>query len=151
MDGLRVLKNKEGDLPKINAMMRFTGKSGKEWKIYIRHPEISKLIEDSAKVGGKDKEQDLFRYVDDNGKDYDVKAEHINDYLDKHMENRYTAKDFRTWAASWKTAARLAMVSEATEADMSLLPKLHEEAIQRSEKDGFPPLRRVVRQISQGH
>ena len=52
VDGLRVLKNKEGDLPKINAMMRFTGKSGKEWKLYIRHPEISKLIEDSAKEGG---------------------------------------------------------------------------------------------------
>ena len=139
VDGFRVLKNKGEDLPKINAMMRFTGKSGKEWKLYIRHPEISKLIEDSAKIGGKDKQQDLFRYVDDNGKDYDVKAEHINDYLDKHMENRYTAKDFRTWAASWKTAARLAMVSEATEAEMNLLPKLHEEAINRSEKDGFPP------------
>ena len=139
VDGMRVLKGSNKPLPKINAMMKFTGKSGKDWKIYIRHPEISKLIEDSAKIGGKDKEQDLFRYVDENGNDFDIKAEHINDYLDQKMENKYTAKDFRTWAASWKTGARLAMVSEASEKEISELPELHQEAVEKSEKDGFPP------------
>ena len=139
VDGMRVLKGSNKPLPKINAMMKFTGKSGKDWKIYIRHPEISKLIEDSAKIGGKDKEQDLFRYVDENGNDFDIKAEHINDYLNQKMENKYTAKDFRTWAASWKTGARLAMVSEASEKEISELPELHQEAVEKSEKDGFPP------------
>ena len=139
VEGMRVLKGSNKPLPKINAMMKFTGKSGKDWKIYIRHPEISKLIEDSAKIGGKDKEQDLFRYVDENGNDFDIKAEHINEYLNQKMENKYTAKDFRTWAASWKTGARLAMVSEASEKEISELPELHQEAVEKSEKDGFPP------------
>tara|TARA_B100000941_G_scaffold274984_1_gene236515 strand:+ start:319 stop:1626 length:1308 start_codon:yes stop_codon:yes gene_type:complete len=139
VEGMRVLKDSTKPLPKVNAMMEFTGKSGKDWKIYIRHPEISKLIEDSAKIGGKDKEQDLFRYVDENGNDFDIKAEHINEYLNQKMENRYTAKDFRTWAASWKTGARLAMVSEASEKEISELPELHREAVEKSNKDGFPP------------
>ena len=139
VEGMRVLKGSNKPLPKINAMMKFTGKSGKDWKIYIRHPEISKLIEDSAKIGGKDKEQDLFRYVDENGNDFDIKPEHINEYHDQKMENKYTAKDFRTWAASWKTGARLAMVSEASEKEISQLPELHREAVENSEKDGFPP------------
>ena len=139
VEGMRVLKDSNKPLPKINAMMKFTGKSGKDWKIYIRHPEIAKLIEDSAKIGGKDKEQDLFRYVDENGNDFDIKAEHINEYLNQKMENKYTAKDFRTWAASWKTGARLAMVSEASEKEISELPELHQEAVEKSEKDGFPP------------
>ena len=139
VEGMRVLKGSNKPLPKINAMMKFTGKSGKDWKIYIRHPEISKLIEDSAKIGGKDKEQDLFRYVDENGNDFDIKAEHINEYLNQKMENKYTAKDFRTWAASWKTGARLAMVSEASEKEISELPELHQEAVEKSKKDGFPP------------
>ena len=139
VEGMRVLKDSNKPLPKINAMMKFTGKSGKDWKIYIRHPEISKLIEDSAKIGGKDKEQDLFRYVDENGNDFDIKAEHINEYLNQKMENKYTAKDFRTWAASWKTGARLAMVSEASEKEISELPELHQEAVEKSKKDGFPP------------
>ena len=137
VDGFRVLETND-PLPKINVMMEFTGKSGKDWKLYIRHPEIAKLIEDSAKVGGKDKEQDLFRYRDEHGNDYDIKAEHINDYLDERMDNRYTAKDFRTWAASWKTAARLAMVSDASEKEISELPELHQKALKRSEKDGLP-------------
>tara|TARA_B100000579_G_scaffold205084_1_gene167612 strand:- start:899 stop:2191 length:1293 start_codon:yes stop_codon:yes gene_type:complete len=126
----------EGD---IDAVMSFTGKSGKEWKLLIKDDQVAKLIEESGKIGGKEKTQDLFRYLDDNGNDYDVKAEHINDYLERNMDHRYTAKDFRTWAASWKTAARLAMVSDATESQIMKLPKLHEEAVENSEETGFPP------------
>ena len=123
----------------IDAVLNFTGKSGKEWKLLIKDDQVAKLIEESGKIGGKEKTQDLFRYLDDNGNDYDIKAEHINDYLEEHMDHRYTAKDFRTWAASWKTAARLAMVSEASENQINKLPKLHKDAVEESEKTGFPP------------
>ena len=123
----------------IDAVLNFTGKSVKEWKLLIKDDQVAKLIEESGKVGGKEKTQDLFRYLDDNGNDYDIKAEHINDYLEEHMDHRYTAKDFRTWAASWKTAARLAMVSEASENQINKLPKLHKDAVEESEKSGFPP------------
>ncbi|MED6346107.1 MAG: hypothetical protein VX626_03280 [Candidatus Thermoplasmatota archaeon] len=126
----------EGD---IDAVLNFTGKSGKEWKLLIKDDKVAKMIEESGKIGGKEKTQDLFRYLDDNGNDYDIKAEHINDYLERHMQHRYTAKDFRTWAASWKTAARLAMVSDASEAQIKKLPKLHQEAVENSEETGFPP------------
>ena len=126
----------EGD---IDAVLNFTGKSGKEWKLLIKDDKVAKLIEESGKIGGKEKTQDLFRYLDDSGNDYDIKAEHINDYLERHMQHRYTAKDFRTWAASWKTAARLAMVSAASEAQIKKLPKLHQEAVENSEETGFPP------------
>jgi len=123
----------------IDAVLNFTGKSGKEWKLLIKDDQVAKLIEESGKIGGKEKTQDLFRYLDDNGNDYDIKAEHINDYLESHMDHRYTAKDFRTWAASWKTAARLAMVSEASDAQIKKLPKLHRDAVEESENSGFPP------------
>ena len=123
----------------IDAVLNFTGKSGKEWKLLIKDDRVAKLIEESGKIGGKEKTQDLFRYLDDNGNDFDIKAEHINDYLERKMDHRYTAKDFRTWAASWKTAARLAMVVEASEAQIKKLPKKHEHAVEESEKTGFPP------------
>ena len=123
----------------IDAVLNFTGKSGKEWKLLIKDDRVAKLIEESGKIGGKEKTQDLFRYLDDNGNDFDIKAEHINDYLERKMDHRYTAKDFRTWAASWKTAARLAMVAEASEAQIKKLPKKHEHAVEESEKTGFPP------------
>ena len=135
----------------IDAVLNFTGKSGKEWKLLIKDDRVAKLIEESGKIGGKEKTQDLFRYLDDNGNDFDIKAEHINDYLERNMDHRYTAKDFRTWAASWKTAARLAMVSEASEAQIKKLPKKHEEAVKESEKTGFPPIHIVGWQDSEGH
>tara|TARA_B100000686_G_scaffold99816_1_gene106949 strand:- start:8579 stop:9868 length:1290 start_codon:yes stop_codon:yes gene_type:complete len=125
----------EGD---IDAVLNFMGKSGKEWKLLIKDDTIAKLIEESGKIGGKEKTQDLFRYVDKNGNDFDIKAEHINDYLEKHMKHRYTAKDFRTWAASWKTAARLAMVAEASDSEISKLPDEHRNAEERAEESGFP-------------
>ena len=54
------------------------------------------------------------------------------------MKHRYTAKDFRTWAASWKTAARLAMEAEASDSEISKLPDEHRNAEERAEESGFP-------------
>ena len=134
----------------IDAVLNFVGKSGKEWNLLIKDDRVAKLIEQSGKIGGKNKSQDLFRYLGQDGKDYDIKAEHINDYLEKHMNHRYTAKDFRTWAASWKTASRLAMVSEASEKQISKLPKLHENAVKESEDTGFPTFIRWSGQTLKG-
>ena len=96
----------EGEL---DAIFEFTGKSGKLWRRRIWEDDLALLIEASAKVGGRSKAQDLFRYEDTNGRDFDIKSNHINEYLDdiasKHI--KVTAKDFRTWSATWKTAFRL--------------------------------------------
>lgn len=98
-------KNAEG---KGDAVFEFVGKSGKLWKRRIWEDDLVKIIQASGEVGGKNKNQDLFRYHDKNGNDYDVKANHINEYLDAITPNAdVTAKDFRTWAATWKAAFRL--------------------------------------------
>jgi DNA topoisomerase-1 len=99
-------KNAEGEL---DAVFEFVGKSGKLWKRRIWEDDLAKLIQASGEVGGLDKKQDLFRYEDKNGNDFDIKSNHINEYLDAiTAENeKVTAKDFRTWAATWKTAFRL--------------------------------------------
>ncbi len=96
----------EGEL---DAIFEFTGKSGKLWKRRIWEDDLALLIEASGKVGGNSKSQDLFRYEDNNGRDFDIKSNHINEYLDKiaSKHQKVTAKDFRTWAATSKTAYRL--------------------------------------------
>jgi DNA topoisomerase-1 len=96
----------EGEL---DAVFEFTGKSGKLWKMRIWEDEIAHLIRASGKIGGRHKNQDLFRFEDESGDDYDIKANHINEYIDATTpsDHRVTAKDFRTWAATWKAASRL--------------------------------------------
>lgn len=100
-------KSAEGEL---DAVFEFVGKSGKLWKRRIWEDDLALLIEASGKVGNqKDRKQDLFRYEDGHGNDFDVKAGHINEYLDATTPKqvKVTAKDFRTWAATWKAASRL--------------------------------------------
>ena len=94
---------------KQDAVFEFMGKSGKFWKRRIWEDDLVALIVASGQLGGQKKSQDLFRYEDKNGEDFDVKANHINEYLDDitATHSKVTAKDFRTWAATWKTAHRL--------------------------------------------
>ena len=131
-------KEAEGE---IDAVFDFIGKSGKRWRLVIEDDKLANLIEDSGKVGGKKKSQDLFRYIDENGKDFDIKADHINKSIATVFEGLgFTAKDFRTWAASWKTGARLALVAEASEAEISKLHKIMAKELEKSEETGFDPI-----------
>ena len=111
-----------------DAFFKFTGKSGKEWKILVKDNELVELIKESRNVGVNKNKEELFRYEDEDGNDFDIKAEHINKYIQDATDSDYTAKQFRTWAASWKMAARLALISEASEEEILEIPKLYEKA-----------------------
>ncbi len=123
----------------IDAIFDFPGKSGKRWRLLIVDDDLVSMIEESQNVGDLDDEQDLFMYLDENKKPRDLKAEHINEYLDEctDEETKYTAKDFRTWAASWKTAHRLALISEATEEELNQIPDLLVKAKEKKEVTEF--------------
>jgi len=100
-------KDAEG---KIDAIFEFVGKSGKLWKRRIWEDDLALMIADSGAIGSQKNNVDLFKYEDGNGEVYDIKSHHVNDYLDTITPNnqKVTAKDFRTWAATWKMASRLA-------------------------------------------
>ena len=100
-------KNAEG---KIDAIFEFVGKSGKLWKRRIWEDDLAMMIADSGTIGNQSKNVDLFKYEDGNGHVFDIKSNHVNEYLDSitPVDQKVTAKDFRTWAATWKMASRLA-------------------------------------------
>ncbi|MDP6742589.1 MAG: hypothetical protein QF807_07480 [Candidatus Thalassarchaeaceae archaeon] len=124
----------------IDAILNFTGKSGKQWRLLIEDDNIARMIEASGKVGGRKKSQDLFRYIDIHGNDYDVKAEHINNYIEEALDVRYTAKAFRTWSASWKTGARLALVATASDNLIANISKLTKRELARVEDTEEEPI-----------
>ena len=96
----------------MDAIFSFTGKSGKPWKLLIRDDDIVKLIEEAKSLGDNNDETDLFSYTDEIGNIVDIKADHVNKYIQEATKKGYTAKNFRTWAASWKAGARLALIFE---------------------------------------
>lgn len=97
---------------KHDAVFSFTGKSGKDWNITIEDDDLVQMILDTKKLGDEHKDQDLFYYHNlETDNHNDLKAEHINSYIREITGKSFTAKDFRTWAATWKCGSRLAKVS----------------------------------------
>jgi len=96
---------------KHDAIFAFTGKSGKDWNIKIEDDTLVEMILETKKLGEENDEQDLFYYHNlETGNENDLKADHINSYIQEATGESYTAKDFRTWAATWKCGSRLAKV-----------------------------------------
>jgi len=91
----------------VGGKFTFVGKSNKKHEIEINDEEIPDLpaLIMMCKDAKKRKSEDLFLFFDENGKPQDVKAYHVNDYIQEISGEKFTAKDFRTWGGT-KLAAK---------------------------------------------
>ena len=105
-------KHIKGDIAegRHDAVFSFTGKSDKDWEITIEDDNIVDLILKTNRLGAKD--ADLFMYISEAGNEVDLKAEHINQYIRASSGEGFTAKNFRTWGATYRCAERLAFLSQ---------------------------------------
>ena len=112
-NGHMVRKTGENAEGRHDAVFSFTGKSGKSWEIRIEDDDLVDLLLKTRKMGSKGKDTDLFYFINlETDNENDLKAEHINQYIQDATGESYTAKDFRTWAATWKCAYRLAFIDK---------------------------------------
>jgi DNA topoisomerase-1 len=94
--GLTTLRNKHVDLLKDNLTVEFVGKRGKNHKITLRNKKLIKLINQCQEIPG----WELFQYFDENKVKKSVDSTMVNEYIHDLSGEIFTAKDFRTWAAS---------------------------------------------------
>ena len=94
-----------------DAVFTFTGKSDKEWEITIEDDHLVDLILQTNRLGAKD--ADLFMYISETGNEVDLKADHINQYIRATSGEGFTAKNFRTWGATYRCAERLAFLAQS--------------------------------------
>jgi DNA topoisomerase-1 len=64
---------------------------------------LAKIVKKCQDLPG----QELFAYIDDDGRPRDVKSSDVNDYLRDIAGGEFTAKDFRTWAGTVLAAQAL--------------------------------------------
>lgn len=83
----------------------FVGKSRKRQLREFRDRPVARLLRALLAHPG-----DVFKYRNGDGRLADVKSHHINEYLRERTGQRFTAKDFRTWAGTLLCAAVLARV-----------------------------------------
>ena len=91
----------------VGGKFTFVGKINKKHEIEINDEEIPDLpaLVMMCKDAKKGKNDDLFLFYDENGNEQDVKAYHVNEYIQDISGGKFTAKDFRTWGGT-KLAAK---------------------------------------------
>lgn len=94
--GLTTMRDRHVDVNGSMIEFNFRGKSGKWHKVGIRDRGLAKVVKSCQDLPG----QELFQYVDEEGKRQDVKSTDVNDYLREISGQDFTAKDFRTWAGT---------------------------------------------------
>lgn len=94
--GLTTMKNRHVTVKGARLRFRFRGKSGREHEVGVTDRRIAKIVAKCQDLPG----QDLFEYVDDDGKIRNVTSQDVNDYLREITGQDFTAKDFRTWAGT---------------------------------------------------
>ena len=94
--GLTTLKNRHVDVEGAKLRFRFKGKSGQTVDLDIRDRRLARSVREIQDLPG----QEIFQYLDDDGERQAVSSSDVNDYLRDVAGDDFTAKDFRTWAAT---------------------------------------------------
>ena len=69
--------------------------------------ELARIVRQCQELPG----QELFQYVDEEGRQHDVTSGDVNAYLREVSGEDFTAKDFRTWAGTVLAAKALAEIA----------------------------------------
>jgi len=101
--GLTTMKDRHVEVKGSKLRFRFRGKSGREHEVDVTDRRIAKIISKLQDLPG----QDLFQYLDEDGKVRDISSQDVNEYLREITGEDFSAKDFRTWAGTVLTAIAL--------------------------------------------
>jgi DNA topoisomerase-1 len=101
--GLTTMRNKHAKVKGQKIRFEFRGKSGKEHEIGMEDPRLARIVRQCQDLPG----QELFEYVEDDGRVCDVDSGDVNEYLREISGLDITAKDFRTWAGTALAAQAL--------------------------------------------
>ena len=101
--GLTTLRRRHVEVSGAKLRFEFRGKSGVPHCVAITDRRIARIVQHCQELPG----QELFQYLDDDGRRQSVDAGDINQYLREIAGCQVTAKDFRTWAGTMLAAQAL--------------------------------------------
>src|SRR5438477_12375053 len=101
--GLTTLRRRHVTVSGDKLRFEFRGKSGIPHSVKLTDRRIARIVQRCQELPG----QELFQYLDDDGRRQSVDAGDINEYLRRITGRQVTAQDFRTWAGTTLAAAAL--------------------------------------------
>src|SRR5207253_5378104 len=102
--GLTTIRSEDVKVEGSTLLFEYVGKWRKEQKRAITDAEAAAIVRELQKLGN----EELFAYLH-NGAQHDVKDRHVNDYIQSIIGEKFTAKDFRTWAGTLLCSIALGM------------------------------------------
>lgn len=102
--GLATLRPKHVKVKGDSIEFDFPGKSG------VRQKQQDRQVASVVRSLLKNRSTEVFKYENGNGAFVDVTRRRINEYIKEVMGDRFSAKDFRTWAGTIICACALARV-----------------------------------------
>jgi DNA topoisomerase-1 len=105
--GLTTLRKRHMHLSTVGAVFEFRGKSGKDHRTAFHDRRLARVLRRCQHLPG----QRLFQYVDESGERRHVESDDVNAYLREAIGEDFSAKDFRTWAATLSAARALCLRS----------------------------------------
>ena len=108
--GLTTLRDRHAQVGSKRIRFRFRGKGGKEGEVEVSDARLARIVGRCQDLPG----QELFTYLDDEGEVRTIGSDDVNDYIREISGHDFTAKDFRTWAATVMAARALARGEQAS-------------------------------------
>jgi DNA topoisomerase I len=106
----------------------FPGKAGVRQQRQLKDRQVAKVIRGLLKERGKE----VFKYQNGNGEFVNVTNRHINEYIKETMGEKFSAKDFRTWAGTIICACALARTGTDVEEKLQARRRKVVEAIKET-------------------
>ncbi|TDQ32431.1 DNA topoisomerase-1 [Zeaxanthinibacter enoshimensis] len=94
--GLSTLRDRHVKAYKDGLKFEFKGKRGKKHKVTLRNKKLVRLVNQCEEIPG----WELFQYFDKDGEKHAIESGQVNEYIQEISGKSFTAKDFRTWAAT---------------------------------------------------
>lgn len=110
--GLATLRRKHVQVRGDTVRFDFPGKSGQRQRREIRDRRVARCLRQLLALPG----YEVFKYRAADGAIADIRRADINEYIQRHMGDGFSAKDFRTWSATLICACCLTRVA-ATDRD----------------------------------
>lgn len=111
--GLTTMRDKHVRVEGNTVRFKFEGKSGKKHLIDVRDRQLARIVKHCRDLPG----YDLFQYVDETGTRQSIGSGDVNKYLRAITGQKFTAKDFRTWAGTVRAVATLRGCAPCTSAN----------------------------------
>lgn len=107
--GLTTMRHRHVEVEGTEIRFRFRGKSGVFRSVAINDRRLAAIVQHCQSLPG----QELFQFVDDDGKRQDITSGDVNEYLRDVTGKPVTAKDFRTWAGTMRAAIAFRTIGPA--------------------------------------